>query len=585
MYNDYFGLRENPFTISPDPRYLYMAKGHEEAYAHLLYGVQNGNGFVQLTGEVGTGKTTLLRALLKNIPQQVETAFILNPRLDATEFVAAILDDLKVAYPKQGRNSIKTLVDCLNAHLIDVNHRGGRVILIIDEAQNLNRDVLEQLRLLTNLETDDKKLLQFILVGQPELRNLLARHDLRQLAQRITAKYHLQPMTRLDTLNYISCRLQRAGMQGNCFTKEAIAEVHRATQGVPRLINVLCDRAMLGAYSRGSRVVTQRIVLEAAKEVAPPAAGMNRFRAVVLRGIRNVARLDGRAVRDGLKQRKVAAAAGLVLGSIGAAWALGLPPFRHAHDHPHIEAGVITTAAPEPSTAQPVVWPAAASPPPADDSAAGSEATLAELLASAHDNRDTSYHTLFSVWGVTYMAQAGTGPCEQARVFGLHCLWQIGSWTKFMTYNRPGVVTLKTAEGRRKLIPVLRLTGQSAQIAIGDARYVVPIETLRSLWDEQFMILWRPPFSDQSVIRPGDEDVRIAWIREKLSAIGYGGQRISKRFVFDPSLVKQVKAFQSKQGLNADGIIGPQTLIHLNSVAAVPGVPLLMRAVVTAGRE
>jgi general secretion pathway protein A len=267
MYASFFGLNEKPFAITPDPRYLFMSERHGEALAHLVYGVTESGGFVQLTGEVGTGKTTLVRTLLQNkLPNNADVAVVLNPRLSVIEFLETICEELGILAPEI-RGSVKALVDTLNRQLLRAHAEGRRVILVVDEAQNLSPDVLEQVRLLTNLETAKQKLLQIILIGQPELRDLLAREDLRQLAQRITGRYHLEPLSRDETAKYIEHRLRVAGALGEVFDSGAKREVYRLTDGVPRLINVICDRALLGAYSKETRRVGRRLVRRAAAEI------------------------------------------------------------------------------------------------------------------------------------------------------------------------------------------------------------------------------------------------------------------------------------------------------------------------------
>jgi general secretion pathway protein A len=271
MYLEHFNLAERPFSITPDPRFLYMSARHREALAHLLYGLGEGGGFVQLTGEVGTGKTTLCRCLMEQLPGNVDIAVVLNPKLTAEELIATLCDELGVEYPHQV-HSIKVLTDALNRYLLDAHARGRRTVLIIDEAQNLSADVLEQIRLLTNLETSTQKLLQIILVGQPELRDMLAREEMRQLAQRVTARYHLEPISREDSSVYIQHRLQVCGTSHRIFNREAVDLIQRLSGGIPRLINVLCDRSMLGAYVEGKSHVDNKIVKRAAKEIlADPA--------------------------------------------------------------------------------------------------------------------------------------------------------------------------------------------------------------------------------------------------------------------------------------------------------------------------
>ena len=265
MYQDYFGIEENPFSLTPNPRYLYMAKGHQEALAHLLYGVTEGGGFVMLTGEVGTGKTSVCRCLLEQLPDQVQVALILNPRLNEIELLSNICDELGVKHPKSG--SLKVLVDRLNAHFLKLHSEGRHAVLIIDEAQNLSPEVLEQVRLLTNLETTERKLLQIILVGQPELSELLNRKELRQLAQRISARYHLNPLNAAETKACITHRLGVAGLDAAIFGPGARAEIYKRSRGVPRLINSLCDRCLLAAYVQETKRVDRKMVHAAAAEV------------------------------------------------------------------------------------------------------------------------------------------------------------------------------------------------------------------------------------------------------------------------------------------------------------------------------
>ena len=264
MYEEYFGLNAKPFRITPDPRYLFMSDRHKEGLAHLLYGVTDSGGFIQLTGEVGTGKTTLIRALLEQLPSKVEIALIMHTQITAKEFLSEICNEFNI--DNHGESTID-LVNTLNSFLLEQHAKGRKIILLIDEAQNLTTDVLEQIRLLTNLETEKDKLLQIILIGQPELRMVLAQNNLRQLSQRVTARYHLKPLSKAETFLYIEHRLRISGSKIEIFKKNAKKEVFRYSSGIPRLINIICDRALLGAYSINTREVDKNLVIKAKNEI------------------------------------------------------------------------------------------------------------------------------------------------------------------------------------------------------------------------------------------------------------------------------------------------------------------------------
>lgn len=267
MFREYFGIEENPFSNTPDPKYLFMSDRHQEALAHLQYGAQGSSGFVLLTGEVGTGKTTLCRCLVEQLPDHIDLALCLNPSLNETELLATICDELGIDVSDARPDSVKDHMDALNKHLLDGHARGRRTVLIIDEAQNLGRPLLERVRLLTNLETSKTKLLQVILIGQPELREILGRGDMRQLSQRITARYHLDPMSREEADNYIRHRLQVGGLDAGLIAPGALTEIHARSGGIPRLINSICERSLLGAYAGGKTSIDASLARTAAQEV------------------------------------------------------------------------------------------------------------------------------------------------------------------------------------------------------------------------------------------------------------------------------------------------------------------------------
>ncbi len=265
MYRKHFGLKKTPFSIAPDPRYLYMSRQHKEALAHLLYGLQSDGGFVLLTGDVGTGKTTICRRLLERLTKKCIVAFIIHPTLSVGELLATVCDEFRISYPKKA--GVKELVDRLNAFLLEAHADRKKAILIIDEAQNLSREVLEQIRLLTNLETNERKLLQIILIGQPELRDKLARPEMKQLAQRIIARCHLGPLSKTEVAAYVSFRLSIAGTNAELFSPGSLKQLYRASGGIPRVMNTICDRALLGAYVQRLPSVDKATLLKAAREV------------------------------------------------------------------------------------------------------------------------------------------------------------------------------------------------------------------------------------------------------------------------------------------------------------------------------
>jgi len=266
MYLDYFGLAEPPFSIAPDPRFLFLGQRHQEALAHLLYGIAGDGGFVLLTGEVGSGKTTVCRCLLEQIPENCDVAYIFNPKLTVSELLSTFCDEIGICYPPEN-TSIKVFVDYINSFLLRNHAKGRHAVLIIDEAQNLSSEVLEQMRLLTNLETSRRKLLQIILIGQPELGQMLARHELRQLSQRIIARYHLEPLSREEIAAYVRHRLEVSGGKATLIPASLADRIYRLSGGIPRVINVLCDRALLGAFVQGKDQVDRKTLDQAAREV------------------------------------------------------------------------------------------------------------------------------------------------------------------------------------------------------------------------------------------------------------------------------------------------------------------------------
>ena len=525
MYTSFFGLNEKPFTITPDPRYLFMSERHGEGLAHLVYGVTEGGGFIQLTGEVGTGKTTLVRTLLGQIPAEVDIALILNPQLSALEFLLAICEELGIAIAVEDKKSAKSLVDALNQHLLNAHSRGRRVILLVDEAQNLSAEVLEQLRLLTNLETARQKLLQIILIAQPELREKLAQENLRQLAQRITGRYHLEPLSADEASRYIDHRLRVAGALTEIFNPAAKREVFRLSGGVPRIMNVICDRALLGAYTREERTIDKPLVTKAAAEVSGQTTTPMLLKCVL----------------------PIIGVVTLVLATF-ALW----PNFDDKEvpaNDTHVEIPV-----------DPIVEEAAAT---------TAETPPAKLdiksLLSAHDDFD-SFNILFDQWNVHYDAIPGTA-CEQAIAADLRCYFQRGSWTTLLQLDRPALITLTGNDGASWQVALIGLTETEAQLLVNGSEITVPVADLTHYWFGQFMILWRPPNANEQQIGPGTRSPNVVWLRESLAEINKRNLEFTgDSEVFDDQLATLLIEFQRRHRLDADGIAGLKTQIIINSM-------------------
>jgi len=540
MYTSFFGLNEKPFTITPDPRYLFMSERHGEGLAHLVYGVTESGGFIQLTGEIGTGKTTLVRTLLEQIPAEVDIALILNPQLTAVEFLTAICEELKIALPED-KGSAKALVDTLNRHLLDAHARGRRTILLIDEAQNLAEDVLEQLRLLTNLETAKQKLLQIILIAQPELREKLAQHNLRQLSQRVTGRYHLEPLSREEADKYIAHRLRVAGALTEIFDTRARREVFRISGGVPRVMNVICDRALLGAYSRESRTVDKRLVRSAATEVSgrPQPPVITKFMVPVISVI-------------GL----------IVLGA--AMWVMV------DRESPESESMVSLPVATEPAATAAATGVSLEEP---IDAEPDFEAELATL--DAESVSDSGIATLLSLWGIDYNAAAGPA-CAQAEAQGFSCYFQRGSWNGIRQLDRPVVLTLTDNKGKNYQPVLVSLDDNVAELSIAGERMSFPVAEVAELWFGQFLMVWRPPGGTDMVISPGTRNENVRWLRQSLAALdsNYQPQRPNSSY-FDDGLQQQLMVFQRQHRLKADGLAGQKTQIIINSLLALDSAPSL----------
>ena len=552
MYRQYFGLAEAPFSIAPDPRYLYLSQRHEEALAHLLYGVGGDGGFVLLTGEVGAGKTTVCRCLLQQIPASCDVAYIFNPKLTVEELLSTICVEFGIAYPP-GNGSVKVFVDCINAYLLEAHAKGRHTVLIIDEAQNLAIDVLEQMRLLTNLETDQRKLLQIILLGQPELAVMLERPELRQLSQRIVARYHLGPLSKPEVAAYVRHRLEVSGAKRQLIPERLMGRLYRLSGGVPRVINVLCDRSLLGAYVEGKESIDGATLAKAAREV---------FRQPIARG---------------RKMRRVLAAA-LILAA-GAALALAVYQKEQGEASALVSPARVLPAAPakpggmdiEAGQREPYAGA------PAVTASAGAEAALAQTLAWPQSERRVASAALanaalFRAWGADY---EGADACRQAQALRLRCRNARGGLDELRQLNRPAVLKMRDQLGQEFHAALTALDEKSATFSIGTQTRVVALTALASQWSGQYTLLWRLPADAGEIIRPGERGPAVVWLSQQLARVQHRAADADKDPVFDDVLLRQVKEFQLAQGLIPDGAVGPQTLMRLAG-AVDAGAPKLL---------
>jgi general secretion pathway protein A len=543
MYLTFFGLSEKPFAITPDPRYLYLSERHAEALAHLLYGINEAGGFVQLTGEVGTGKTTIVRTLLSQAPKDAEIALILNPKITSPEFLLTICEELGIGVPDSALGSLKDLVDILSHYLLRAHAAGHRVVLVVDEAQNLSPQLLEQVRLLTNLETNTQKLLQIILIGQPELREVLGRSELRQLAQRITGRYHLNPLSHGETLAYVRHRLRVAGATTDIFAPQALNAVFRLSQGVPRVINVICDRALLGAYSLDRHRVTAPLVRNAAAEV-----------------------FGRRFTPHWLPWAVAAVSAVMLTAATVALWKLQ-PWSAHARVTPPIARSADVSGA-----AVPVAT--ATTLPPASLPAAHLAGLLREHAAET--DTDSAFGKLFGLWNAKYQAN-GTDPCTQAANQGLACVAERGSFGQLRLYNHPAILLLNDGAGASHQVVLTRLDDERAQLELGGPQ-TVSIGEVSHYWLGDFVMLWRPASSPVKALSAGMRGEQVRWLRQSLEKLHGGHIDTPVSDVFDTDLAGLVREFQREHQLTVDGIAGVQTQIALASAVGGPDAPLLSAA-------
>lgn len=535
MYTKYFDLTEEPFSIAANPRFLYMSTRHREALALLLYGIRSDSGFVMLTGEVGTGKTTVCRSLMEQLPERSNVAFILNPKVTVDELLSSICDEFGIIY-EHTKPTVKTYVDAISHYLLKQHAQGRNTVVIIDEAQNLSFDVLEQLRLLTNLETNERKLLRIILLGQPELESMLSRPEFKQVEQRITARFTLTHLARNEIQAYVSHRLAVAGCQNTVFPPQVIKKLYAISGGIPRLINILCDRAMLGAYVKSRQKVSIGILNQAAHEVQGQSkqgkfSGGFVLSAVIVTGV----------ILTALFYTNQSQQTELSLVQPSQISLAGKSDYADkVENKPTSPSGPPTQNILDSSSEQPV-WPE-------------------KISANANTERQAESR-LFTQWKNGRHTTA-VSSCDQAYRWGLRCYSGTGNLGILLKNNLPAILTLLDKEGQPYQITLLSINNQLATVAFAHGEESVLLRDIESHWQGEFKIAWPMTPQGFSIIRPDETGAMVRWLTQSLLAAGINTSPVNT--VYDATVFEAVKQFQRQRGLLADGVCGRQTISQLN---------------------
>ncbi len=532
MYQDFFGINEAPFSIVPSARFLYLSERHREALTHMLSGLTDGGGFGLLTGEVGTGKTTVLRAMISRLPQQAQVAVILNPALSSYDLLATICDELGLSY--RDNATFKQLTDIIYQHLI-ANHAAGRqTLLLVDEAQHLMPDVLEQLRLLTNLETDSRKLLKVVLIGQPELQQLLQQERLRQLAQRITSRYHLLPLTETEVSEYIHYRLNAVDCLYPVFNVSVVSYIAKQTQGVPRLINLVCDKSMQLACQGGVHSVTKAMAIQACEDILSwqvPSAAVSR------------------STSSWLPWTIAATLCGVIATVAWQYW-----PQKNEHilplsSQPLAQLTVSKTASLAATT--------------------NVETRLVKVINDSRNQRN-AMQSLYQLWG--FDAALNQATCATSSRIALTCFSGTTTLAHLGLINRPVIAILKDDQQQPFYAVVYAITNDRIELLLDKQRISVSPAWFEARWDGQFSVLWRPPLGNKMTIRFGQSGPRVVWLNQQLNTfLGDNGPQVG---YFDQTVLDKLRRFQRAQDIVADGIAGPMTLMILDSALNLPGPTL-----------
>lgn len=543
MYKEYFGFVEMPFSIVPNSRYLFLSQRHQEAMQNLQAGLGDGGGFAMLTGEVGTGKTTVAKAMLASLDDQTQAGLILNPTFSNIELLEAVCDEFEIDYPEQA--SLKQLSQAIHSFLLDSHEQGIQTLLVIDEAQHLAADVLEQLRLLTNLETDSRKLLKVLLVGQPELQQHLQTNQLRQLAQRITGRYHLLPLNAQEAGKYIAFRLETAGAQQMLFSNRAVKSIAQYTHGIPRLINLVCDKALQLSFHQGEKTPSQATVEQACQQIMS-------FQAEVYQA--SVKQQS--AVWPKLVQYSALSVLGL-----GLAWGT-FTYLPQNIDKWLVNEQVASDLEPQIKTAMQA---------PIDIQAETTAPLLPEHIAqqlTQGTSRASAIQDLYQLWGYQSSLRDGLCLSEPQSVFV--CVEGQATLRELIQLNSPVVLNL-TFEEQSYHAVLYGLSDKSVELLVNQSLVQIPVSALEALWQGDYVAIWKQPLRE--TLREGDSGEAVALLDLLLSEAL--GENVTGQELFDDELKRKVEAFQIWQGMSVDGIAGKRTLARLQRIAQLDS-PILM---------
>lgn len=529
MYQSFYGLSDVPFTIAPDPHYLFLSDRHREALTYLTYGLGTTGGFVLLTGEVGTGKTTVSRYLLSQLSDKTDTAFILNPTLTEIELLETICDEFGIKIPK--KPSLKQLTDCISQFLLESHKQGRQTILLVDEAQHLRAEVLEQLRLLTNLETDTKKLLQVVLIGQPELQELLRRKELRQLAQRITARYHLLPLNAEEVANYVRHRLHVAGRDEPVFSKKAIKALYRRSGGIARIINLIAERALMAGYAKHVLTIDADIINLAASEV----------------------------LGETKNQRSQAWLPWVMAGSVSSIviGAMFLWNIWSSSNQQGFQAASYLKQV----SYQPV-----------DTVQSPKKSQLLPLIYQSK-NVDLAFRAVLDSWNLDLYQ--GLTVCQSVKRQQHACYQHSGTLLTLKRLNYPAVVSMQD-QGQIFYAALLSIQDKQLQLQLADQQVWVSSEWFNERFTGAFELIWKPEHQLPKKVGPGSQGRSVQWLENALAKV----QNQPHRFVryYDEVLSQKIQNFQRQYGLRADGIAGYKTLIQISLLLHPSGPKLIQEA-------